>query len=169
MHVCLLKQSLYYLKQARSTCMVWISNSNITSTWFFIVVRHMLLYLLQNATNILLVLVHVDDVIIIGNNDNFLQNIIHQLSSTFALKDLGNYDTFLYWGSSIQRRCLPFTIEVHQWFAHQSSYARLLSDCHSNATQGCSIAKWHGCHRISGFIWKFINILLSLDLILHML
>lgn len=51
------------------------------------------LFIYNNATNILLA--YVDDLIITGNNDNLLQNVIQQLNSTFALTDLGNYNTFL--------------------------------------------------------------------------
>ena len=88
----------------------------------------MLLYLLQNATNILLVLVHVDDVIIIGNNDNFLQNIIHQLSSTFALKDLGKLRYFLVLRFIHSKKVSSF----HKWSTSMICSPKLI----------CSTALW---------------------------
>lgn len=92
------------------------------------------LFIYNNATNILLILAYVDDLIITGNNDNLLQNVIQQLNSTFALKDLGNYNTFLV-KFVHSKKYLPFTNEVHQLFAYQSLYARMVTHCPSNVTQ----------------------------------
>ena len=43
----------------------------------------------------MLLLVYVDDVIVTGNNTFVIQNIIHTLSTQFALKDLGMLTYFL--------------------------------------------------------------------------
>ena len=40
-------------------------------------------------------LIYVDDIILTGNDDKVIQNLITQLSSEFALKDLGALHYFL--------------------------------------------------------------------------
>ena len=87
-HVCLLKWSLYGLKPAPRTWFECLTQT-LLQLGFHCSKVDASLFIYNNATNILLVLFYVDDVIIRGNNNDFLQNVIHQLSSTFALKDVG--------------------------------------------------------------------------------
>ena len=53
------------------------------------------LFILHHESSIVLLLVYVDDVIVTGNNTFVIQNIIHTLSTQFALKDLGMLTYFL--------------------------------------------------------------------------
>ncbi|KAH9656592.1 retrovirus-related pol polyprotein from transposon RE1 [Citrus sinensis] len=53
------------------------------------------LFILHFESNIVLLLLYVDDVIITGNNSKKIQHFIHTLSSQFALKDLGSLNYFL--------------------------------------------------------------------------
>lgn len=93
-HVCLLKPSLYGLKQVLRAWFECLTQA-LLQLCFYRKKDDIFLFIYNNATNILLILVYIDDLMITGNNDNLLQNVIQQLNSTFALKDLGNYNTFL--------------------------------------------------------------------------
>ncbi|GKB13852.1 retrovirus-related pol polyprotein from transposon TNT 1-94 [Tanacetum coccineum] len=93
-HVCLLHKSLYGLKQAPRAWFELLSKAlfnlgfkgSKTDPSLFIYSRgHILLY----------ILVYVDDIIITGNNKGTIDNIISQLGSDFALKDLGPLNYFL--------------------------------------------------------------------------
>lgn len=39
--------------------------------------------------------VYVDDILVIGNNNNIIQQLVTQLNFAFSLKELGNLDHFL--------------------------------------------------------------------------
>lgn len=42
-----------------------------------------------------ILLIYVNDILIIGNNAGFINNLIHKLNSVFSLKDLGELSYFL--------------------------------------------------------------------------
>ena len=52
-------------------------------------------FIFNNKSILILRLIYVDDVIITGNNEKEIQSTINNLSSKFALKDLGNLHYFL--------------------------------------------------------------------------
>ncbi|GJX01308.1 retrovirus-related pol polyprotein from transposon TNT 1-94 [Tanacetum coccineum] len=92
-HVCLLHKSLYGLKQASRTWFQRLSKalfdidfkgSKMDPSLFIYSRGHTLLY----------ILVYVDDIIVTGNNKGTIDNIISQLGSAFALKDLGPLNYF---------------------------------------------------------------------------
>ena len=43
-------------------------------------------------------LVYVDDVLITGNDDKFISNLVQKLSMEFALKDLGKLHYYYFFG-----------------------------------------------------------------------
>ena len=53
------------------------------------------LFLQHIGRDILLVLIYVDDILIIGLNSQLVEQVIHNLSSKFALKDLSAFNYFL--------------------------------------------------------------------------
>ena len=53
------------------------------------------LFLQHIGHDILLVLIYVDDILITGSNSQLIEQVIHNLSSEFALKDLGKFNYFL--------------------------------------------------------------------------
>jgi histone deacetylase 1/2 len=93
-HVCKLQKAIYGLKQAprmwynklQDTLLSWgFSNSNTDASLF--------LYHLDDSQ--MFVLVYVDDIIVTGNNSSLIQQLIHDLNTHFALKDLGKLHYFL--------------------------------------------------------------------------
>ncbi|CAJ2640052.1 unnamed protein product [Trifolium pratense] len=93
-HVCLLHKSLYGLKQAPRawfeklyTCLVSIGFTCSKADSSLFIYRH--------DTNFIILLVYVDDVIITGNNSNFISSLTQRLNKDFALKDLGQLHYFL--------------------------------------------------------------------------
>ncbi|GKC80891.1 retrovirus-related pol polyprotein from transposon TNT 1-94, partial [Tanacetum coccineum] len=53
------------------------------------------LFIYSRGDTLLYILVYVDDIIVTGNNKGTIDNIIYQLGSAFALKDLGPRNYFL--------------------------------------------------------------------------
>ena len=93
-HVCKLQRSLYGLKQAPRACFDRLSQF-LLYIGFTCSKAGSSLFIYKINTIIVLMLVYVDDVVIIGNNNDFINNLIHKLSTEFALKDLGRLHYFL--------------------------------------------------------------------------
>lgn len=93
-HLCLLHKSLYGLKQAPHAWFQRLSK-----------VLHQLgftgsktdpsLFIYKSAGTILYMLVYVDDIILTGNRSAAIDIVVEQLSSTFALQDMGALSYFL--------------------------------------------------------------------------
>ncbi|KAM0059843.1 putative RNA-directed DNA polymerase [Helianthus debilis subsp. tardiflorus] len=112
-HVCKLNRALYGLKQAPRAWFQRLSsfllnrgfqNSRADTSLFIYNRQGILIYLL----------VYVDDIIITGNNENFINNFTSCLNKEFKIKDLGSLNFFL-------------GLEVHHTksglFLNQSKYA----------------------------------------------
>ncbi|GKB97477.1 retrovirus-related pol polyprotein from transposon TNT 1-94 [Tanacetum coccineum] len=93
-HVCLLHKSLYDLKQA--TC-AWFERlfMDLFDLGFKGSKTDPSLFIYSRIDTLLYILVYVDDIIVTGNNKGTIDNIICQLGSAFALKDLGSLNYFL--------------------------------------------------------------------------
>lgn len=92
--VCKLTKALYGLRQAPRA---WFSvfSSHLLSLGFMASKADTSLFICHNGPAITLVLVYVDDIIITGNHSSFITTLIRQLSSKFAMKDLGDLHYFL--------------------------------------------------------------------------
>nr|GEY06183.1 hypothetical protein [Tanacetum cinerariifolium] len=93
-HICLLHKSIYGLKQ--SPCS-WFErlfkalfNLNFKGSK-----TDLSLFIYSRGDTLLYILVYVDEIIVTGNNKGTIDNIICQLGSAFALKDLGPLNYFL--------------------------------------------------------------------------
>ncbi|KAM6584466.1 hypothetical protein CsatB_011468 [Cannabis sativa] len=93
-YVCKLNKSLYGLKQAprawfdklKSTLASWnFKNSKSDTSLFFY----------KHGTDVIFVLIYVDDIVVTGNNNNKLKGFISELNRRFTLKDLGSLHYFL--------------------------------------------------------------------------
>ncbi|GKE24856.1 retrovirus-related pol polyprotein from transposon TNT 1-94 [Tanacetum coccineum] len=93
-HVCLLHKSLYSLKQAPRAWFEHLSKA-LFDLGFKGSKTDPSLFIYSRGDTLLYILVYVDDIIITGNNKGTIDNIICQLGSACALKDLGPLNYFL--------------------------------------------------------------------------
>ncbi|GKB23571.1 putative RNA-directed DNA polymerase [Tanacetum coccineum] len=93
-HVCLLHKSLYGLKQAPRAWFERLSKA-LFDLGFKGSKTDPSLFIYSRGDTLLYILVYVDDIIVTGNNKGTIDNIICQLGSAFALKDLGPLNYFL--------------------------------------------------------------------------
>ncbi|GJV21096.1 putative RNA-directed DNA polymerase [Tanacetum coccineum] len=93
-HVCLLHKSLYGLKQAPRTWFERLSKA-LFDLGFKGSKTDPSLFIYSRGDTLLYILVYVDDTIVTGNNKGKIDNIICQLGSAFALKDLRPLNYFL--------------------------------------------------------------------------
>ncbi|RVW87716.1 Retrovirus-related Pol polyprotein from transposon TNT 1-94 [Vitis vinifera] len=93
-YVCKLNKSLYGLKQAPRA---WFEKLHqaLGILGFSSTKSDQSLFINITPTHSTYILVYVDDILITGNNDQFVQHVITQLNNQFALKDLGDIDYFL--------------------------------------------------------------------------
>lgn len=93
-HVCLLHKSLYGLKQAPRAWFHRLSTA-LHSLGFQGSKTDPSLFIYASGGTLLYMLVYVDDIILTGNNPHAIDSIIHSLSKTFALQDMGTLSYFL--------------------------------------------------------------------------
>ncbi|GJU24330.1 putative RNA-directed DNA polymerase [Tanacetum coccineum] len=93
-HVCLLHKSLYGLKQAPHAWFERLSKA-LFDLGFKGSKMDPSLFIYSRRDTLLYIMVYVDDIIVTGNNKGTIDNIICQLGSAFALKDLGPLNYFL--------------------------------------------------------------------------
>ena len=93
-HVCKLLKSLYGLKQAPRA---WFErfSTGLLHLGFQASLSDSSLFIFRQGSLVVYLLVYVDDIVLIGNNPQFLSSLITQLSSAFELKDLGPLHYFL--------------------------------------------------------------------------
>ena len=93
-HVCKLHKAIYGLKQAprawyHELCQFLVDsgfkNSHSDTS----------LFILHTGTNLLYLLVYVDDIIITGNSNDLVSQVVECLAQRFSLKDLGPLSYFL--------------------------------------------------------------------------
>jgi hypothetical protein len=112
-HLCLLSKSLYGLRQAPRA---WYTSfaSYLRSLGFVATGSDTSLFVLRRGSETAWLLLYVDDIVLAASSTVFLQHIIHNLSSAFAMKDLGPLHYFL--GVQVRRTKEGF-------FLHQQHYA----------------------------------------------
>lgn len=94
-HVCKLKKAIYGLKQAPRAWFDRFKNAMVDQWGFLNSKSDSSLFYKWENNHILLVLVYVDDIIVTGSNYQLVQQVIHNMQTTFALKDLGELNYFL--------------------------------------------------------------------------
>lgn len=94
LHVCRLKKSLCNLRQAPRA---WFSRlvEKLQQYGFLGSKANSSLYLLHWDNLQLFILIHVDDIIVIGSNTKEIDNLISMLDHDFLVNDLGNPSYFL--------------------------------------------------------------------------
>ncbi|KAH9766800.1 retrovirus-related pol polyprotein from transposon RE1 [Citrus sinensis] len=93
-YVCKLNNALYGLKQAPRAWYDRLKES-LVQWGFHISKSDTSLFIKHAGTDILLILIYVDDILVTGSNSKLIGNVIQQLNSEFALKDLWDFHYFL--------------------------------------------------------------------------
>ncbi|CAL2258391.1 unnamed protein product [Prunus armeniaca] len=93
-HVCKLHKSLYSLKQAPRAWFNCISTF-ILSISFSRSLVDSSLFIFQQGSHTIFLLMYVDDIVITGNDSSLLQNFISLLSCQFDMKNFGPFSYFL--------------------------------------------------------------------------
>ncbi|KAM1595278.1 hypothetical protein ACFX10_001586 [Malus domestica] len=93
-HVCKMVKSLYGLKQAPRA---WNSKftSYLTVLEFHASASDTSLFVKKDDSDIIILLLYVDDIILTGSNPLKIQKVIQELSEVFKLKDMGQLTYFL--------------------------------------------------------------------------
>ena len=89
-----LRKSIYGLKQAPRA---WYTELHkfLLASGFQNSLADTSLFILKHGGHLIYLLVYVDDIIITGDNDGFVQQFVTLLSQQFSLKDLGQLSYFL--------------------------------------------------------------------------
>lgn len=119
-HVCLLSKALYGLKQSS---WAWFQKLKTVLLKFgFHGSQHdPSLFISTSHGHVTLILVYVDDIIITGNNNEYIRSCISLLATEFAIKDLGDLHFFL--GIEVNRSTCQFVPDqVSQRLANPNKY-----------------------------------------------
>ena len=92
--VCLLRKSLYGLKQSAK---LWNENVHnfLENNGFARTHADMCLYRKENSQGIIFLIIWVDDIVILSNNIKLIDNFKEQISNKYKVKDLGPLKSFL--------------------------------------------------------------------------
>lgn len=108
-HVCKLRKALYGLKQAPKAWYDTLKNFLLASGFQHSVADHCLLYKNEHGKQILM-LVYVDDILITGDDQLHIAQLIANLNHKFSLKHLGEVNYFL----GIEAQTAPRFIKLTQ-------------------------------------------------------
>ena len=92
--ICKLYKALYGLKQAPRAWFTKLKNS-LLAWGFSSSLSDSSMFLLRKGTDIIIILIYVDDIIVIGSNIVLVHQMVSSLHSQFAIKDLGILNYFL--------------------------------------------------------------------------
>lgn len=111
-HVCKLNKSRYGLKQAPRT---WLHkfSSFLLSLGFTCSRTDSSMFILHHSTQILILLLYVDDIIFTGSSLSLLHHIIYLLSTQFPMKDLG--DLYYFLGFQVVRTSDMVFLSQHKY------------------------------------------------------
>lgn len=128
-HVCKLRKSLYGLKQALRA---WNSKftSYLLAIGFHASLSDTSLFIRKDGSDIVILLLYVDDIIIPGSNNLKINHVVQELFEVFDLKDLGKLTFFL--GLQIQYK------ENGDIFVDQAKYIKNL--IHKASLDSCKPA-----------------------------
>lgn len=93
-HVCKLYKAIYGLKQSPRA---WYSrmSDRLQQLGFITSIADTSLFIFSHGSVTIYMLVHVDDIVIASSSDVVTDRLLHQLSATFPVKNLGQLRYFL--------------------------------------------------------------------------
>lgn len=101
---CKLNKVLYGLRQAPRAWFQTLKQHLVTQLGFLASKADSSLFIRVSEGKYLLLMVFVDDIVITGSHDQYIEDVVHRLHSKFALKDMGALSFFL--GIDVQRTSL---------------------------------------------------------------
>ncbi|KAL4569482.1 hypothetical protein LXL04_025120 [Taraxacum kok-saghyz] len=121
-HVCHLHKSLYGLKQAPRAWFQRLSSALLALGFRGSKTDPSLFTYCANGT-LLYMLVYVDDIILTGNNSDAIDRVVHSLSKSFALQDMGPLSYFL--GIEVQRHGCDLLLSQRKYIMDLVERAKL--------------------------------------------
>ncbi|CAJ2672990.1 unnamed protein product [Trifolium pratense] len=139
-HVCLLKKSLYGLKQAPRA---WYQRFTdyVAKLGFSHSISDHSLFIYHHGNDTAYILLYVDDIILTASSDALRDSIMSQLSSEFAMKDLGPLSYFL--GISVTKHTSGLFLSQKK-YAEEIIERAGMSSCKSSPTPVDTKAKLSG-------------------------
>ena len=133
-HVCCLQKAIYGLKQAPRSWFQRLSNF-LVQYRFVQCCADQSMFIFRQSSNIMILLLYVDDIILTGNTPSMLSSFVTNLGAEFELSDLGTLSYFLGLTAtcSIGGLCLSqtkYTIDLLRWYA--------MTDCKPCSTPICA-------------------------------
>ena len=129
-HVCLLHKSLYGLKQAPRAWFQRLSSALI-SLGFRGSKTDPSLFIYSAHGTIMYMLVYVDDIILTGNNNKAIDHVVHRLSRSFAVHDMGPLSYFL--GIEVVRKAADIILSQRKFTNELLAQAPVPSPCTTSA------------------------------------
>lgn len=123
-YVCKLNRSLYGLKQAPRAWFQRLS-TRLEELGFTGSQADSSLFLFRQGSDVIFLLVYVDDVLVTGNCANRISSLINDLSSSFRLRDLGPLHYFL--GIEVQRLPHGLLLLQRRYISELLARAHMLS------------------------------------------
>ncbi|CAJ2642890.1 unnamed protein product [Trifolium pratense] len=141
-HVCLLKKSLYGLKQAPRA---WYQRFTdyVAKLGFSHSISDHSLFIYHHGNDNAYILLYVDDIILTASSDALRDSIMSQLSSEFAMKDLGLLSYFL--GISVTKHTSGLFLSQKK-YAEEIIERAGMSSCKSSPTPVDTKAKLSGSY-----------------------
>jgi len=111
-HVCKLRKAIHGLKQAPRAWYSMLKHALI-QLGFHNSKSDSSLFIYHCGSVICYMLVYVDDLVLTGNDSNFVQSLIKQLSDQFSLKDMGPLNYFL--SVEVVSTCAGLFLSQHKY------------------------------------------------------
>ena len=173
-HVCKLHKSLYGLRQAPRS---WFSklSTKLLSLGFSESKVDTSLFVLQKFNSMIYILIHVDDILITGSSASVIDNIIHSLQTTFAVKDLGSLAYFLgvealwctYGIYLTQRKYIVDLLKRSKMENAKPCTSQMASNCRLTSTDGTPFEDIHLYRSIVGSMQYLAFTKLDIAFVVH--
>ncbi|KAK6122039.1 hypothetical protein DH2020_044210 [Rehmannia glutinosa] len=133
-HVCRLVKALYGLKQAPRA---WFEKLRdfLVSLQFHASTSDSSLFFFQSHGKLTLLLVYVDDILITGDDPQFIKELIQKLNATFSLKHLGQVSYFL--GLEAHKTSAGYLLNQPKYVSDLLAKTNM-TDCKASPSPFCS-------------------------------